>query len=479
MDSRMAVSTGEAQAAMRILQVVHGFPPSAQAGAELHCCWLSKELTKRGHDVAVFCREGGTDLPDYSVLDDTLDGLAVRRVVNNYQEMKDAPLHVAFPLNYRNERIRALFEDYLGEFQPDVVHVQHCRGLSASILEALRRRGFPHVLTLHDYWYLCQRVKLLRGDGSICDGPMGGTLCGRCQGLSRVHAALGDLRRYVMARRVMGALPPRLRKHLVPRWHALVRVSGDKAYALRMFADRTSCLVGQLRKTAHLISPSNFARDIYVPYGIPEERFKVIPYGIDTKRWEGFKRKPSAILRFGFLGTLLHSKGVHVLLEAYRRVEDPSTSLVLHGSDGDDPVYARRVRYLAEECGAQLAGRYDNSRLTETLSHIDVLVVPSIWHETYGIVVREGQLSGAPVIASRVGGIAEGIRHDEDGLLVDPGDVSELAAAMKRFIDEPELLPRLRANLHPQVLTVVENADAVEEVYEMALRNTTATPSRR
>ncbi len=470
MDSRMAVSAGEAHAAMKILQVVHGFPPSAQAGAELHCYWLSKELTKRGHDVAVFCREGGTDLPDYSILDDTLDDLAVRRVVNNYQEMRDGPLHTAFHLDYRNERIGALLEDYLGEFQPDVVHVQHCRGLSASILEALRRRGIPHVLTIHDYWYLCQRVNLLRGDGSLCSGPMGGTRCGRCQGLSPVDATPDDLRRYGLARLIMRALPPRVRKHFIPRWHALVRVSGDKAYTLRMYADRTSYLGGQLRETAHLISPSNFARDMYVPYGLPEERSKVIPYGIDLKRWEGFRRKPSAILRFGFLGTLLPSKGVHVLLEAYQRVRGPSASLVLHGSDGDDPAYARRIRSLAKECEARLAGRYDNSGLTEILSEIDVLVVPSLWHETYGIVVREGQLAGAPVIASRVGGITEGIRHGEDGFLVDPGDVSGLAAAMRRFMDEPGLLPRFRANLRPRVLTVAENADAVERIYEGAMQ---------
>ena len=157
----------------------------------------------------------------------------------------------------------------------------------------------------------------------------------------------------------------------------------------------------------------------------------------------------------------------------------PSTSLVLHGSDGGDPEYAERIRSLAKECGARLAGRYDNARLTEILSDIDVLVVPSLWHETYGIVVREGQLSGAPVIASQVGGISEGINHGEDGFLVGPGDATELAAAMKRFVDEPDLVNRFRANLHPRVLTVAENADAVEEVYQKTLRGAAVTPSRR
>jgi glycosyltransferase involved in cell wall biosynthesis len=454
---------------MRILQVAHGFPPSAQAGVELHCYWLSKDLVKRGHEVAVFCRKGGTELPDYSIIDDVIDGLLVRRVVNNYQEMKDTPLHIAFPLDYNNERIRALFEDYLEEFQPDIVHVQHCRGLSASVLESLRQDGLPHVLTLHDYWYLCQRVKLLKGDGSLCDGPEGGALCGRCQGLSRVHAALGDLRRYLLACQVTGELPTPLRKRLVTFWHTLVRVSGDRAYALSMYDYRTSHLLGQVRETAHLITPSNFAKDMYMPYGLPEERFRVIPYGVDTRRWEGFERKPSATLRFGFLGTLLFSKGVHVLLEAYRMARTPSTSLVLHGSEGGDPEYAERIRSLAKECGARLAGRYDNARLTEILSDIDVLVVPSLWHETYGIVVREGQLSGAPIIASRIGALTEAIREGVDGLLVEPGNSHELADKMRRFVEDPDLVSCMRKQFRSQVVTIAENAEMIERVYREAM----------
>ncbi len=469
MDSRMAVSAGEAHAAMKILQVVHGFPPSAQAGAELHCYWLSQELTKRGHDVAVFCREGGTDRPDYSILDDTLDDLAVRRVVNNYQEMRDGPLHTAFHLDYRNERIGALLEDYLGEFQPDVVHVQHCRGLSASILEALRRRGVPHVLTIHDYWYLCQRFNLLRGEGSLCSGPMGGTRCGRCQGLSPIDATVGDLRRYRLARSIMKVLPQRVRKHFVPRWHKVVRVPVDKAYYLRVYADRTSYLMDQVRKTRHLTAPSAFARDVYVHHGVSKERFAVIPCGIDLKRWKGFERKPSAILRFGFLGTLLPSKGVHVLLEAYSQVRNRRSSLMLFGDTYADPIYTYEMYSLAERCGAWIVGPYENQHLPEILSEIDVLVVPSLWHETYGIVLREGQLSGAPIIASRIGALREAIREGADGFLVEPGDSQELAAKMRRFVEDPGLLRSMREQVRPRVVTIEENAEMIERVYHEAM----------
>jgi glycosyltransferase involved in cell wall biosynthesis len=426
-------------------------------------------LIDRGHQVAVFCREGNPERSDYEIEQDVFDGLAVRRVVNNYQEMKGAPLHTVFHLSYRNERIESLFEDYLDEFQPEVVHVEHCRGLSASILETLRRRKVPHVLTLRDYWYLCQRVNLLRGDGSLCDGPMGGILCGRCQGLSSIDATAGDLRQYRLARTIMKVLPPRVKKHFIPRWHRIVRVPLDKAYFLRVYADRTFYLMDQVRKTRHLTASSTFARDVYVRHGVSKERFALVPHGVDVERWKRFERKSSPVLRFGFLGTLLPSKGAHWLIEAYRRMRDPTTSLTLFGDVWADPAYVDRIRRVAQECGATIAGRYDNSRLPEILSRIDVLVVPSLWHETYGFVVREGQLSGAPIIASRIGALPEAIREDVDGFLVEPGDSNELAEKMRRFVEDPGLLHSMREQVRSRIVTIEENAEMIERVYQEAM----------
>jgi hypothetical protein len=78
---------------------------------------------------------------------------------------------------------------------------------------------------------------------------------------------------------------------------------------------------------------------------------------------------------------------------------------------------------------------------------MDVLVFPSVWEETSGIAIREALLSGAPVIASRIGAIPETVRDGVNGLLFEPGQAADLARAIRRLLDEPRLVRQLQAGI--------------------------------
>jgi glycosyltransferase involved in cell wall biosynthesis len=83
------------------------------------------------------------------------------------------------------------------------------------------------------------------------------------------------------------------------------------------------------------------------------------------------------------------------------------------------------------------------------LSRYDLLAVPSQWLETGPLVVLEAFAAGIPVIGSDLGGIRELVRHEIDGLLVDPSSVSGWTAALRRLTDEPDLLKRLENGVKP------------------------------
>ena len=111
----------------------------------------------------------------------------------------------------------------------------------------------------------------------------------------------------------------------------------------------------------------------------------------------------------------------------------------------------------------------------EDISHVmaalDVLVVPSLC-EAQTIVIPQAFAAGKPVIASRVGGIPELVRHEESGLLVQPGDDKELAAAMLRLLGEPVLradLARAGLRLARRELAFDEKAELVLKSYRKAL----------
>ena len=113
-------------------------------------------------------------------------------------------------------------------------------------------------------------------------------------------------------------------------------------------------------------------------------------------------------------------------------------------------------------------GRYDHDRLAEVHAHLDVLVVPSVWQEAYGLTVREAFLSRTPVIGSDIAGIAEGIRDEVNGLLFETGNARALASRLERLIADPALGPRLAAAA-PPVKTDAQEAEEMEWRYRQVL----------
>jgi glycosyltransferase involved in cell wall biosynthesis len=95
---------------------------------------------------------------------------------------------------------------------------------------------------------------------------------------------------------------------------------------------------------------------------------------------------------------------------------------------------------------------------------VDVVVVPSLWYEAYSFLVSEAFAAGLPVLASRLGALADRVRDGVDGLLLPPGDIMAWRAAMQRLLDEPDLLPRLRAGVRPP-MTMEEHVDRLETLY--------------
>jgi glycosyltransferase involved in cell wall biosynthesis len=100
------------------------------------------------------------------------------------------------------------------------------------------------------------------------------------------------------------------------------------------------------------------------------------------------------------------------------------------------------------------------------------VVVPSR-REGYGVVAREAMAWGRPVVASRVGGLADAVEDDATGLLVPPGDVATLRAAVVGLLDDPERRARLGAAGRAQAPTFAAAADATVALYESVARRTT------
>jgi glycosyltransferase involved in cell wall biosynthesis len=168
----------------------------------------------------------------------------------------------------------------------------------------------------------------------------------------------------------------------------------------------------------------------------------VVPMGVDveTIRAAVGERAPE-LGRFLFVGRLVEKKGVDVLLRALADV--PDGRLVVVGDGPDRPALEALADQLALAERVTFLGRQGRSRVAEELRLAHALVVPSRIardRDADGtpVVMAEGMAAGVPVIASRLGGLAEHIASGENGLLVEPDDPRGLADGLRRVLARPD-----------------------------------------
>jgi glycosyltransferase involved in cell wall biosynthesis/predicted metal-dependent phosphoesterase TrpH len=222
--------------------------------------------------------------------------------------------------------------------------------------------------------------------------------------------------------------------------------------------------------------------------------YRVIPPGVDLRLFEGDGRRtgaadsgagaaPARPLRLLFAGVESRRKGLAVLLRALRLLEDRAGELTLEvcGADRQERRYARLIP-PAFAGRVAFMGRVPDADMPAVYRRADVLCAPSLGPETAGVSLLEAMAGGAVVVASRLPGYDEVVRHDVNGLLVAPRRPRLLAAALRRLLDEPALAPRLAtaASLAARRYDWDRIAGETEEVYEeVAGRRRQPLPRRR
>ena len=455
---------------MKVLLVVHGFPPDATGGTEVYTSDLARALWRRGHEVTVFTRQALPDQPEYRVHRDRDGGIPVVRVNHTFRDA------VSFEHTYRNATIDAIAGALLDEVQPEIVHVQHFTCLSTGIAAACTARGIPYVLTLNDYWLLCHRGQLLDLDLARCEGPAPGR-CAACAGLSAsgrpaLHAAARGLR--AIERHAPRAVADAWRKLVSSVAARVVPAEAAAATARRLLHARDVC-----NCAARILAPSRTLKDRFVAFGIDASRITIQQQGISARPHARRGRQPGDPLHLGFVGSLMASKAPHLLLEAAAGLPQGRVTVTMAGdiaSYHGNHRYADIVRPLLRRPGVEWLGPVEHDEIPRVLASLDVLVVPSVWIENSPFVIKEAFAAGLPVVASKLGGMAELVQDGRNGLLFTPGDAADLRRVLHRLLDEPSLLPALRSGL-PHVKTIDEDAAWTQEVYEDVVRERPAGPT--
>jgi glycosyltransferase involved in cell wall biosynthesis len=455
---------------MKIFQVPFCCHPDPVGGTEVYVESLSRHLQHDGLQPVIVAPARESAASDH-------DGLPVRR----FATATNPALHDLY--GEGDPVASANFEKLLDQEAPDLVHLHaFTSAVSLRLVRAAKRRRIPVVFTYHTPTVSCQRGTLMRWGSETCDGDLATAPCVACamqgKGLARPLA------------KAVAALPAGAMDRLAS-WS-----SGRPATVLRMktlVQLRQRCFYDLMSEVDHVVAVCQWVRDLLRLNGVPESKVTLSRQGLSSQgsadpqskienpkspgsqlstpspwgRGQGEGQTIQRPLRIVFLGRLDSSKGIHILIEAFRRTPDLNATLHIYGAaqgKSGEEYEARLKAAAANDSRIDLRAPVPASSVVQLLSGYDVLAVPSQVRETGPLVVLEAFAAGIPVIGSNLGGVAELVQDGRHGLLIDPGSSHGWSSALARLANDPSLVGALRRNL-PAPRSMAEVAADMMRLY--------------
>ncbi len=336
------------------------------------------------------------------------------------EQLSESPLSMARELVW-NSKISAELEQAAAAFDPDVVHVHNTFPfISPAAYTAVQ--GRPVVQTLHNFRLLCPQAMLLR-KGKVCEDCVGkmpwrGVLHG-CYRSSRMHSAA--IAGMLVAHRAIGTWRTR-----VTRYVAL----------------------------------NEFGRIKFIEGGLPAGRISVKPNFVDAPSLSLSEPREG----FLFVGRLAPEKGIGLLAEAAISLAG-SASVRVAGSGPEDAL-------LVTTPNVKVLGALSAAEVMAEMSRAQALVMPSLWYETFGLVIIEAFAAGLPVIASRLGSMATLVREGKTGLLFEPGNVNDLVDKLRWALTHPHDMAIMGAQARAEyeaLYTPSRNYVQLMDIYKEAM----------
>jgi len=441
---------------MKVIQVPFCFYPDSVGGTEVYVESLATHLHQLGVDIVIAAPADHSSSYEYRAL-------AVRRfaIPGNVDDIREL---------YGEGNIAASreFGDILDEEQPEIVHLHaFTRGASLRSVREAKRRGIKVVFTYHTPTVSCQRGTLLRWGSEVCDGKLDLHTCSACalhsHGLGRAPAL------------ALSRVPK-----VIGQMAGAVGLSGGGWTALRMteLVDlRHSAFRALMREVDQVVALCQWVKDLLSRNGVPAEKIVVSRHGL-PHRAEASDAEDMPVadrpLRIAFLGRLDHTKGADILIRALQSLPGAAVELHLYGivQSTAGTQYLEQLKRLAgNDLRISFLPPVPSDRIVSLLRSYHLLAVPSRWLETGPLVVLESFAAGTPVIGSNLGGVAELVEHEVNGLLIETDSVEGWSQAIQRCCEDKTLQGMLRRGIcPPRGVAVV--AQEMRLLYEKTLDGT-------
>lgn len=422
---------------MKILKVIHGYPPTYNAGSEVYSRSICEQLAKK-HDVHVFTREQNDYQLDFVTRQTNNNNVSVTLI--NLAREKDG---------YEHKKVNEAFLQSLKTFQPDVIHIGHLNHLSLGIVQIAKENNVPIVFTLHDFWLMCPRGQFLQRN---FDGQ---NLYRLCDGQEDKKCAMSCYKMIHSCR------------------------SQDEELDTQYWTDWVRRRMESVRAIIPLIdvfhAPSKYLMNRFMDdFQIPKDKIFYLDYGFPTHYLNPIPTTEKRPFTFGYIGTHIPAKGVNLIIEAFKKIQKPSKLIIWGRPQGQNTATLKRMAADSKN-PIEFIGEYQNPDIaTDVFQHIDSIVVASIWGENSPLVIHEAQACHVPVITADFGGMKEYVHHQVNGLLFEHRNADDLAKQMIWAVENIDKMEKFgkRSYLFSadnQVPNIIEHCNTLETIYKQII----------
>jgi glycosyltransferase involved in cell wall biosynthesis len=232
------------------------------------------------------------------------------------------------------------------------------------------------------------------------------------------------------------------------------------------------------RRVDAMAVQTEFQREILLKTGFSPKKIVVIPHCVipplKPLPWEEREN------RVAFIGRLSPEKGLDMLLHAWGKINRDDFELIIIGAGKQEAQYRAFCRERGFSDRVRFLGFVSESEKWSQLSKCKLLVMPTQWYETFGLVFAEAFSVAVPSLASNLGCVPWVVKNGVEGVLVEPTDLNQWTGSLQRLLSNESILKSMSERCYARYLTEYSadrHVGRLEDIYECALKNRTATIS--
>ena len=452
---------------MKILHYGLGFPPYRTGGLTKYCIDLIKTQKEMGHDVAMMWPGKFTFSGHFVHIKKSIsnNGITSFEVVNPLPVSLDEGIKDIKAYTEKCPNPQA-YKELLKQYAPDVVHVHTLMGLHREVLEGAKQMGIKIVFTSHDYFGICPKVTLFR-NGHVCDGVC--EACEQCNesalSIKKIKMLQSGMYRALKDTMIVKKIRAAHRQEFFEESIAVEaehNSSEEKQQknGFEQYEKLRNYYMSFFKMVDIIHFNSSVSESVYRKYLSKDVKGQVISIShreiSDNRK---IKKFDNHLLKITYLAPPKPFKGYIILRDALDELwseGNKTIRLTMYNQADDNREYM------------QVKGSFDYKQLESIFDDTDVLIMPSICKETFGFTVLEALSFGVPVIVSENVGAKDLLgKTGEYGMVIKPTKEG-VKQAVKRLIDEKELLEDYNWNIVNRMdfNKILNSYQEIQKLYE-------------